>query len=172
MVFVTTGWIADAGPYAAGRRPGHMLSWNQIREAAAAGVEIGTHSHGHPQLDQVALSELRTELTTSKALLEDTLGFAVPGLAYPFGYSNSRVRQVASNIGFAHAYAVGNVIARPGSDPLAWLRRTIRHSTRPAPFDVIAYEPLIYVKDRFVTKGWAIVRRTRATAADAVRTKE
>ena len=33
-VFVTTGWIADAGRHAAGRRPGRMLSWSQIREAA------------------------------------------------------------------------------------------------------------------------------------------
>ena len=52
-VFVTTGWIADAGPHAAGRRPGCMLSWSQIREAAEAGMEIGAHSHTHPQLDQL-----------------------------------------------------------------------------------------------------------------------
>ena len=43
-VFVTTGWIADAGPHAVGNRPGRMLSWSQIREAAEAGMEIGRAS--------------------------------------------------------------------------------------------------------------------------------
>ena len=52
-LFVTTGWIADAGRRAAGRRPGRMLSWSQIIEAAADGIEIGAHSHRHPQLDQL-----------------------------------------------------------------------------------------------------------------------
>ena len=56
-VFVTTGWIADAGRHAAGRSPGRMLCWSQIREAAAAGVEIGAHSHRHPQLDQIAAEQ-------------------------------------------------------------------------------------------------------------------
>ena len=62
-VFVTTGWIADSGaPDAAHRRPGRMLSWSQIAEAAATGVEIGAHSHGHPELDLLAAESLRREL--------------------------------------------------------------------------------------------------------------
>ncbi len=174
-VFVTTGWIADAGRHAAGRRPGRMLSWNQIRESAVAGVEIGAHSHRHPQLDQIAPGTLRDELMTSKRLLEDELSLAVPSLAYPFGYSNARVRQVAREIGYAHACAVGNAIASPGQDPLALPRMTIRRSTRPATFDVVVRgrkEPVIFLKDRSLTKGWALVRRARAAVAAAVRVTE
>jgi peptidoglycan/xylan/chitin deacetylase (PgdA/CDA1 family) len=164
-VFVTTGWIADAGPHAAGRPLGRMLCWNQIREAAAAGVEISAHSHRHPPLDQIAPSRLRDELATSKALLEDGLGAAVSGLAYPFGYSNARVRRIAREVGYAHACAVGNVMAGPGDDRLALPRLTIRRSTRPATFDCIVRgrrESVIFLKDRSLTKGYALVRRTRA----------
>jgi len=164
-VFVTTGWIADAGPHAAGRGPGRMLCWNQIREAATAGVEIGAHSHRHPQLDQIALSKLRDELMISKSLLEDGLGVAVPNLAYPFGYSNARVRQVARELGYEHACAVRNVSVGPGEDPLALPRLTICRSTRPATFDCIVRgkrESVIFLKDRSLTKGYALVRRTRA----------
>jgi peptidoglycan/xylan/chitin deacetylase (PgdA/CDA1 family) len=174
-VFVTTGWIDDAGPHAAGTRPGRMLSWNQIREAAAAGVEIGAHSHRHPQLDQIAPSTLKDELMTSKALLEDRLGLPVPSLAYPFGYSNERVRRVAREIGYTHACAVGNVIAHPRPDPLALPRLTIRRSTRPATFDLIVggrKESVIFLKDRALTKGYALVRRTRAVLAAAARCEE
>jgi peptidoglycan/xylan/chitin deacetylase (PgdA/CDA1 family) len=171
-VFVTTGWIADAGAHAAGRRPGQMLSWSQIREAAAAGVEIGAHSHQHPQFDQITPGRLRDELMTSKALLEDGLGVAVPGLAYPFGYSSARVRRVAHETGYAHACAVGNAIAGPGRDPFALPRLTIRRSTRPPTFDHIVRgkkESLIFLRDRSLTKGWAMVRRTRAVLGGASR---
>jgi peptidoglycan/xylan/chitin deacetylase (PgdA/CDA1 family) len=164
-VFVTTGWIADARFGAAGRSPGPMLSWSQIREAAAAGVEIGAHSHQHPQLDQIRSDRLRDELTTSKAVLEDGLGAAVPGLAYPFGYSNARVRRVAREAGYAHACAVGNAGLGPGWDPFALPRLTIRQSTRLATFAQIVRrqnESRIFFKDRSLTKGWAMVRRTRA----------
>ena len=94
-VFVTSGWVQDAGPHAAGRRPGRMLSWSQIAEISQAGIEIGAHSWQHPQLDQLRGGVLHEELYASKAHLEDRLGGPVPGLAYPFGYSSARVRRVA-----------------------------------------------------------------------------
>jgi len=171
-VFVTTGWIADAGRHAVGRRPGRMLCWNQIREAAAAGVEIGAHSHRHPQLDQIPLSSLRDDLVTSKSLLEDELGLAVPDMAYPYGYSNTRVRRVAAEVGYAHACAVGNVTAGPAHDTLALPRLTIRRSTRPATFDHIVCgekESVIFLKDRSLTKGYALVRRARAVVGGVLR---
>jgi peptidoglycan/xylan/chitin deacetylase (PgdA/CDA1 family) len=166
-VFVTTGWIADAGRHSVGGRPGRMLCWNQIREAAAAGVEIGAHSHRHLQLDQISLSSLRDELVTSKSLLEDRLGLAVANMAYPYGYSNARVRRVVNEAGYAHACAVGNAIAGPGQDALALPRLTIRRSTRPATFGHIVSgekESVIFLKDRSLTKGYALVRRARAAA--------
>lgn len=50
-VFVTTGWLR--GLHEVGGAPDRMLDWGQVRELAAAGVEIGGHSHTHPQLDQL-----------------------------------------------------------------------------------------------------------------------
>lgn len=164
-VFITTGWIDGAGPTAVGRRPGRMLCWNQIREAAASGIEIGSHSHSHPQLDQTTLRNLREELRKSKALLEDELGSEVHGLAYPFGYSNARVRRVARETSYAHACAVANVIATSEKDLFAIPRLTIRRSTRPATFEILVQgqrQAATLLKDRSLTKGWAVVRRTRA----------
>jgi peptidoglycan/xylan/chitin deacetylase (PgdA/CDA1 family) len=164
-VFVTTGWIADAGPRAADRSRARMLGWSQIREAAAAGIEIGAHSHQHPQLDQIAPERLHDELATSKALLEDGLGITIPGLAYPFGYSNARVRRMAHEIGYTHACAVGNAIADSTYDEFALPRLTIHQSTGSTTFENIVRGrkvSLIFARERSLTKGWAIVRRTRA----------
>lgn len=163
-VFVTTGWVQDAGPHAAGRRPGRMLSWSQIAEAAHAGIEIGAHSWQHPQLDQLPGRLLREELYASKAHLEDRLGFGVPGLAYPFGYSNARVRQVACDAGHRYACAVSNTLLNPGADLLALPRLTVRRSTSLQTFQQIVHNrnvPMIFIKDRTLTKGYAMARRTR-----------
>ena len=164
-LFVTTGWIADAGRRAAGRRPGRMLTWSQIIEAAADGIEIGAHSHRHPQLDQLGRNRLYAELTASKGLLEDALGTPVPGLAYPFGYSSARVRRAAVDAGYGYACAVGNVVAGSRGEALALPRLTVRASTGESTFGNAVHGqgiPKIYRTDHVLTKGWAVVRRTRA----------
>ena len=165
-VFVTTGWIQDAGALSAPRRPGRMLSWSQIEEAAHAGFEVGAHSRTHPQLDQLAGRLLREELHSSKAQLEDKLGSRVAGLAYPFGYYSAKVRETARVLDHDYACAVRNVIMNPGSDPLALPRLTIRKSTPMPVFQQIARGSnlrAIFRKDRALTRGWATVRHTRAT---------
>ena len=166
-VFVTTGWVEDAGPLppAARPRPARMLSWQQIAESAGAGIEIAAHSHTHPQLDQLPAVQLAAELDTSRRLLEDRLGAAVPGMAYPFGYSGAPVRRAARAAGYRYACAVANGVARPGSDRFALPRLTVRRSTRPGTFGRVVrgqQVPLIYARDRSLTKGYAVVRRTRA----------
>jgi peptidoglycan/xylan/chitin deacetylase (PgdA/CDA1 family) len=165
-VFVTTGWVQDAGPHAAGRRPGRMLSWSQIAEAAQAGLEVGAHSWQHPQLDQLRGSVLREELYASKTHLEDRLGGSVPGLAYPFGYSSARVRRVARAAGYGYACAVSNAMPGRHADLLALPRLTVRRSTSLRTFQDVAHGrnvPAIFFRDRALTKGYALARRVRAT---------
>jgi peptidoglycan/xylan/chitin deacetylase (PgdA/CDA1 family) len=171
-VFVTTGWIQDAGSDSAGQRPGRMLSWRQVREAASAGIEIGAHSHGHPQLDQLAGSQLWHELADSKAMLEDRLGRPVPGLAYPFGYSDAAVRRTARDVGHQYACAVGNRVVGQRWDQFALPRLTVRRSTRLRTFDQIIRArrvPLIFLGDRSLTRGWTMVRRSRAALREVTR---
>lgn len=151
-VFVTTGWKAG------------MLSWRQIEEVAAAGVEIGAHSVSHPELDQLANAELRRELGGAKSALEDRLGGAVTGLAYPFGYSNRRVREMAAAAGYEYACAVGNKLAGPSANLFALPRLTISRSTRlPAFARTVAAErlPVEFAGYRTLTLGWSAVRRGR-----------
>ena len=149
-----------------------MLSWSQIAEAAQAGMEVGAHSWQHPQLDQLRGLVLREELYASKAHLEDQLGAPVPGLAYPFGYSNSRVRQVARDAGHDYACAVSNTMLNGSADLLALPRLTVRRSTSLQTFQQLAQGrnvPAIFRKDRALTKGYAIARWARATVGGVSR---
>jgi peptidoglycan/xylan/chitin deacetylase (PgdA/CDA1 family) len=163
-VFVTSGWVQDDVEWPGVRRPGRMLSWGQVTEVAAAGIEIGAHSCQHPQLDQITAVQLREELYASKAQLEDRLGLPVPGVAYPFGYSNAQVRETARAAGYGYGHAVGNMMASPGADPFAIPRLTVHRTTTLAEFRAMVdgHLTLTLIKDRALTRGYAVVRRTRA----------
>jgi peptidoglycan/xylan/chitin deacetylase (PgdA/CDA1 family) len=164
-VFVTTGWLRDAGRHAAGAAPGRMLSWAEVATLSAAGIEVAAHSHSHPQLDQMSGTRLRADLGDCKRLLEGRLGRPVCSLAYPYGYSSRRVRAVAREIGYLQAAAVANATATPTSDPFRVPRLTIRQSTSSARFESTVQGKRIrlhYAPARALTTGWAVIRRTRS----------
>jgi peptidoglycan/xylan/chitin deacetylase (PgdA/CDA1 family) len=167
-VFVTTGWVADAGPDAAGRPLDRMLTWGQIDDLHREGIEVAAHSHSHAQLDQLPAPSLAHELRASKSRLEDRLGREVPALAYPYGYSSARVRDAVATAGYQYAAGVGNGVARAGVDLLALPRLTIRRSTSLHTFRRIVHTEGIarlYLTDRALTKGYAVVRRGRYAAS-------
>ncbi len=162
-VFITTGWVA--GERQRRGQPADMLSWRQIEEVAAAGVEIGAHTVNHPELDQLASDRLEHELVAAKDALENRLGAAVPGLAYPFGYSSRLVRERAAAVGYEYACAVGNRLASPSANPFALPRLTIARSTRlPSFAQAVAAErlPAGFAGYRAMTLGWSAVRRSRS----------
>ena len=169
-LFVTTGWAHDAEMRQAA--PGRMLTRAQLAEAALAGIELAAHTRTHPQLDQLPEPLVRDELGTSKHWLEDALGQPVPGLAYPFGYSSARVRRAARDLGHGYACAVGNTMMTDEPDLFALPRLTIRRTTGLPVFQEVARGasvPQIYLQDRVLTKGWAMVRRTRAAIGSVSR---
>lgn len=169
-VFVTSGWIDDAGTNAAGHPLGPMLNWAQVRELAAAGVEIGAHSHSHAQLDQCADAALCDELRLGRILLEDCVGTPVRSLAYPFGYSTPRVRVAARAAGYRCAASVRNIRATASGDPFMIPRLTIRRSTDDNDFaSIMSGDKQFYLRDRVLTAGYATVRGARRAGRRVVR---
>jgi peptidoglycan/xylan/chitin deacetylase (PgdA/CDA1 family) len=161
-LFVSTGWIRGAHDTGGGLDT--MLDWRQVRQLADAGVEIGGHSHTHPQLDQLDDGTLRTELTRCRDIVADELGGPPESFAYPYGYSSRRVRTAVRANGFAQALAVGNSLARRAQGPYALRRVTVRRGTGAEEFARLLDGRAIgrvFALDRTLTKGYAVVRRTR-----------
>ncbi|MBI1765621.1 MAG: polysaccharide deacetylase family protein [Acidobacteria bacterium] len=99
------------------------LTWAQIREMDAEGIEVGSHTVTHPILPNVTDDEvLQYELAASKARLEEMLGRQVPLFCYPNGRNDARVQRATATAGYS--CAVTNV---PGMNtnltPLLALRR-------------------------------------------------
>ncbi|TYP87210.1 polysaccharide deacetylase [Blastococcus xanthinilyticus] len=163
-LYVTTGWLAGGGA----REPGPsdpMLAWSQLPELEAAGVELGAHSHSHPQLDTLGRAALDEELRRPKQLLEDALGHEVPGMAYPHGYSGPRVRRATRAAGYGSGAAVRNALHRPDDDPFAVSRLMLMRGTTTEQFgawlagvDGRSGSPLA----GWATVGWRAYRRGRA----------
>jgi Predicted xylanase/chitin deacetylase len=161
-VFVSTGWLR--GAYDEGGAPDTMLDWGQVRELAAAGVEIGGHSHTHPQMDQLDDARLRAETARCHEIIAAELGSRPVSFAYPFGYSTRRVRRTVRAAGFAQSLAVGNGLARRRQGPYALQRVTVRRTTGAAEFGLLIDGRSVartFAVDRALTKGFAVVRGAR-----------
>ncbi|MEU8956782.1 polysaccharide deacetylase family protein [Streptomyces sp. NPDC048518] len=168
-VFVSTGWLR--GEHDTGGGPDRMLDWDQVRELAAAGAEIGGHSHTHPELDQLDDDALAFELRRCRDIVTDQVGTRPVSFAYPYGYSSRRVRTRVRETGFDQALAVGNDLARRAQGPYALRRVTVRRSTGPEEFErLVTGRSLVraFAGDRALTKGYAVVRRARQVRRKAI----
>jgi peptidoglycan/xylan/chitin deacetylase (PgdA/CDA1 family) len=163
-LYITTGWVEGGSQ----REPGPsdaMLSWSQLLELDAGGVEVGAHSHSHPQMDTLGTNALRDELRRPKELLEDALGHPVNSFAYPHGYNGPRVRRLTREVGYGSAAAVRNALHWTGEDAFAVSRLTLTRTTTDAELSAwlagtdATVGPL---RESLATKGWRAYRRGRA----------
>jgi peptidoglycan/xylan/chitin deacetylase (PgdA/CDA1 family) len=132
-LFVPTAYVGGTSRWLApeGESDRAMMSWGAIAEAAASGVEIGSHSRTHPQLDLLPKARMRAEVRDSRSELEDRLQQSVRSFAYPYGYFNAEVKRAVNRAGYRSAFAVRD-LASTTTDPLAVTRWTVRHGLDPA----------------------------------------
>jgi peptidoglycan/xylan/chitin deacetylase (PgdA/CDA1 family) len=168
-LFASTGWLRGAHEIR-GAALDRMLDWEQVRELAASGVEIGGHSHTHPQMDQLTDDRLWFEVRRCREILCGELAEVGAGppvsFAYPYGYSSRRVRRTVRAAGFGVSLAVGNALAERRQGPYALERVTVRRSTGIEEFERMVSGGAGAVRrnfagDRVLTTGYAVVRRTR-----------
>lgn len=115
-VFVCTDYAADGRPLdvaqladvpAAHRNELATLRWDDLRELAERGIEIGSHSRTHPNLRELSTGELSREVADSRAEIENELGRRCSYFAYPYGQFDTRVREAVERAGYEAAFALG-----------------------------------------------------------------
>jgi peptidoglycan/xylan/chitin deacetylase (PgdA/CDA1 family) len=99
-VYVSTGLIGKPNPWIAEGAGARMMTVEELRELAAAGVEIGAHTVTHPDLSQLEYEDCLREMADSRAELQRISGQEVTTFAYPFcKYGEAAVR-AARDAGF------------------------------------------------------------------------
>lgn len=84
--------------------PPAILSWEMVREMAAAGIEFGAHTMSHPRLSQLSEAEARCEITDSKKRIEDETGKEISLFCYPYGDYNQETISLVKEVGFSAAF--------------------------------------------------------------------
>ena len=72
----------------------------EIRQLAAMGMEVGSHTLSHRLLVRVPESEIFRELDESKRRLDDILGTPIGAISYPLGYTNRAVSEAFRAAGY------------------------------------------------------------------------
>ncbi|MCP9980751.1 polysaccharide deacetylase family protein [Actinomadura madurae] len=114
--FIVSGRIGsfnawDDGP----RKP--LMTADQIRMVADAGMEIASHGRHHVSLPATDETELREELEESRAVLEDLIDGPVTGFAYPYGHATAREAEAVRAAGYDYACDISP--EQPGRHALA-----------------------------------------------------
>ncbi len=82
-VFLPVAFIDDPGSTFKNRQ---CLTWDQVRELHAMGVEFGSHSLTHSDLSALESDELETEIALSKKRIQLHLGQEIQSFCYPFAF--------------------------------------------------------------------------------------
>ncbi|HKW79346.1 MAG TPA: polysaccharide deacetylase family protein [Candidatus Limnocylindria bacterium] len=103
-------------------RPGY-LTWDQVRELDAGGMDIESHAMDHRPMSAFSLAGLAYEMGQARTTLAEQVGHEVLFFAYPSGdYNATALQGVAAN-GYAAAFVKGG----GSSQSIDWrytLRRT------------------------------------------------
>ncbi|MCA9837965.1 MAG: polysaccharide deacetylase family protein [Trueperaceae bacterium] len=163
-LYIATAYVGQSSKWlefeGESQRP--LVNWAQIREIHEAGIEIGAHTHTHPELDLLSNHQVLAELKTSKHLLEDALGVETKSLAYPHGYFSQRIRALAIEAGYDNACAVKHAMSKAQDDRFALSRVDIRHHVTNEILSSYLSEdllPLAPQTESIKTKLWRLARR-------------
>lgn len=143
-----------------------MITSGDVRVLAELGehVEIGAHAVTHRRLDELGRVRAATEISMSRATIEEIIQSEVRSFAYPHGAYDRRVRKSVIDAGFTAAAAVKNALSHSGDDPFALARVTVYASTPARQIErLLAGDGArrAWKRERLRTRGYRAARRLR-----------
>ncbi len=82
---------------------GQFMTWAQLKEMSAAGMDIQAHTLTHPHLRTLSPDEAMKEIADSKSIIEKHLGKPVVAFDYPFGEYNASIVDMVKRAGYESA---------------------------------------------------------------------
>ena len=112
-LFVNTGYFETACGSTAGEGRSRCATWDQIRQLNRSGWTVGAHTHTHPNLSELFLTDqsgqaIRREMETNDTLLEEQLGLRPQYFAFT-GNSTGVTWSTAADIEAKKRYKLGRL---------------------------------------------------------------
>ena len=98
------------------RRLADIMSWDQIRELATAGVTIGSQTASHPHMPALSQAQNQAEIDRSSQRFREELGFTPTLFAYPYGESGLEQQQLIRSAGFVAAFGQHSGVQHADTD--------------------------------------------------------
>jgi peptidoglycan/xylan/chitin deacetylase (PgdA/CDA1 family) len=133
VVFAVAGHVGGRNDWDHHRRGAvlRLLDAAELREAAAAGIEVGSHTWTHRPLPEVPEAELDRELSGSATRLQE-LGVARPrAFSYPYGKWTAGLAAAVRAAGYELAFTVDWGVVGADSDAFALPRVEVHASDTP-----------------------------------------
>jgi peptidoglycan/xylan/chitin deacetylase (PgdA/CDA1 family) len=122
-----------------------MMTWDEVRAMANAGIEIGAHTRSHPILTTLSDLEVIDEVTVSRDRVQTEIGGPVRHFAFPNGAAgvnfDDRVSDLVRRSGYSSASTSVRGAIRAESHPFQIPRLSIseRHKLDGLAFDLERY---------------------------------
>jgi peptidoglycan/xylan/chitin deacetylase (PgdA/CDA1 family) len=117
-VYVVSGKLAGTSDWVSGDFREQLMTAEDVRAAAAAGHEVGSHTCTHAKLSLLSPDEVSTQVVESRRILEELLQEPVRGFAYPYGAFTDDVVRTVEAAGYDYALATDDH-TRPGRFAIA-----------------------------------------------------
>ncbi len=117
--FSPTNWVD--------RTAGSVMSWQQIAEMSAAGMEFGSHTVTHYLMAPRTEAQNRYELLASRRLIEQYTARPVIALAYPGGSFTPNVVKVVSEADYGAAVSMLGGVEQSYGEIYTLRRTSIRY---------------------------------------------
>lgn len=105
-IFVITDIIGTPG----------QLTLGQMNEMLSSGMEMASHTQGHPYLPEQSSERQKKEIFGSKRVLQESLGIPVRHISYPSGGFNEQIKTFVKEAGYEGACTTNRGFARLNED--------------------------------------------------------
>jgi peptidoglycan/xylan/chitin deacetylase (PgdA/CDA1 family) len=140
-VFLPTSYISDEYSEFKGLQ---CLRWSEINELYRQGIDFGSHTVTHPELQRLSRNDIEREIQESKRHIETRLNNSVKLFSYPFAFPSSRnfrtmVEEILGKAGYT--CAVTTEIGRVDTSSFNFFLKRIPVST---------YDDEIFLKAKII----------------------
>lgn len=115
--------------YEGGVAHSDLMSLEEMRDWAAQGMEVGSHTLNHARLTDLSAEQARAEIKGSRLELESLIQAPVTAFCYPYGAENAQARELVRLAGYTNATTTQPGLAHAGDDPFGLPRVMVARST-------------------------------------------
>ena len=118
-IFVVTAKVGATADWDITSRPAlPLMGWDDLRELQHRGFEIGSHTSSHVDLRTLSEDEIVRDCRETRAALREQLGRDMTAMAFPWGWTDPRIRIALARGGYHTAVISGGGRSSLNDDPL------------------------------------------------------